>query len=190
MNDAQMRAYVCQSQGIERIQTDESSQIFRQHLRAATLAYEMALDGQWPSVCALHGSMMVGFVDCAGAFRTVPVFIGTSKEEADQSTPSPLHVPELMSQWEDLCVEYCATYAKYSVSEREHLCNILYYHFLCIHPFEDGNGRTGRLVLNALRLLSNLPWLTITVDVQSVYVEHLRAYEEQVFKKEYHELYS
>lgn len=38
-----------------------------------------------------------------------------------------------------------------------------------IHPFIDGNGRTGRLMMNNLRLLNGLPWLTIYYEERFEY---------------------
>ena len=36
-----------------------------------------------------------------------------------------------------------------------------HHEFEFIHPFADGNGRTGRLWMNAIRLSFGLPWLTV-----------------------------
>ena len=53
---------------------------------------------------------------------------------------------------------------------------IAYYHleFESIHPFEDGNGRTGRILLNYELLKNNLPPIVIPKDERGKYFELLR----------------
>ena len=40
----------------------------------------------------------------------------------------------------------------------------MHHEFESVHPFPDGNGRTGRLLLNALRLRAGLAWLVVGSD--------------------------
>lgn len=53
---------------------------------------------------------------------------------------------------------------------------IAYYHleFESIHPFEDVNGRTGRILLNYELLKNNLPPIVIPKDERGKYFELLR----------------
>lgn len=53
----------------------------------------------------------------------------------------------------------------------------LHHEFEHIHPFFDGNGRTGRLWLNALRLAAGLPWLTVWAADRQRYYAAIRAWE-------------
>jgi Fic family protein len=46
-----------------------------------------------------------------------------------------------------------------------------------IHPFVDGTGRTGRLILNWLRLKSELPLLIINHEERWEYYEKIRQYQ-------------
>ena len=46
-----------------------------------------------------------------------------------------------------------------------------------IHPFQDGNGRVGRLLLNNILLKHNLPPLNIEIRNRSQYYAALQAYE-------------
>ena len=55
---------------------------------------------------------------------------------------SPKNIPEKMKE---LLEKYYNEWSKLDIFEREALFNI---EFLRIHPFEDGNGRTSRLILN------------------------------------------
>ncbi|MBN8596974.1 MAG: Fic family protein [Planctomycetes bacterium] len=51
----------------------------------------------------------------------------------------------------------------------------LHYNLVAIHPFADGNGRTSRLMMNALLLASGYPLVVIEVDRRA---EYLRALDE------------
>jgi len=53
---------------------------------------------------------------------------------------------------------------------------IIEYHikFERIHPFSDGNGRTGRLIMLALMLENNLTPFVITVENRAKYMDILR----------------
>ena len=46
-----------------------------------------------------------------------------------------------------------------------------------IHPFEDGNGRTGRIFLNAMLLESGYPPLIIRKTAKVAYFSSLEAYD-------------
>jgi Fic family protein len=41
------------------------------------------------------------------------------------------------------------------------LCHL---EFVTIHPFADGNGRLGRLLMNHVLLVAGYPWVTIRAD--------------------------
>ncbi len=86
----------------------------------------------------IHSLVLMGDRENRGVYRRVPVMI----MESDHTPPQPYLVPKLM---EELVLDY---------NEKLHCTDIievaseLHLRFESIHPFIDGNGRTGRLLLN------------------------------------------
>ncbi|MDO4796711.1 MAG: Fic family protein, partial [Coriobacteriales bacterium] len=83
-----------------------------------------------------HGFMMAGLIKDAGRFRTgnVGVFAGSALIHA--GTPA-RYVPEVIA---DLFSWLRETQAHPLISS-----SVFHFEFEYIHPFSDGNGRTGRL---------------------------------------------
>ncbi len=50
-----------------------------------------------------------------------------------------------------------------------------HYRFVSIHPFADGNGRTGRLLMNLLLLKSGFPIVSISNESRKDYIDALSA---------------
>ncbi|ABE52537.1 Fic domain-containing protein [Methanococcoides burtonii DSM 6242] len=59
------------------------------------------------------------------------------------------------------------------------LAAILHNQFEYIHPFEDGNGRVGRLLLNYALLQKDYPPINILLEDRSKYYECLRLYSQE-----------
>ena len=59
------------------------------------------------------------------------------------------------------------------------LAAVVHNQFENIHPFQDGNGRVGRLLLNNILLKHNLPPLNIELRNRSEYYAALQAYENE-----------
>lgn len=57
------------------------------------------------------------------------------------------------------------------------LAAVVHNQFENIHPFEDGNGRVGRLLLNNILLKHNLPPVNIELRKRTEYYEALQEYE-------------
>ncbi len=57
------------------------------------------------------------------------------------------------------------------------LAAVVHNQFEIIHPFQDGNGRVGRLLLNNILLKHNLPPLNIELRNRAEYYAALQAYE-------------
>lgn len=95
-------------------------------------------------------------------YRTVQVFI----QGSEYIPPEPEKVPNLMMYY----------IYNYNHDEQDIFSKIAGYHieFERIHPFEDGNGRTGRLLINYELLKNNLPPVVIEKDDRIKYFEFLR----------------
>jgi Fic family protein len=57
------------------------------------------------------------------------------------------------------------------------LAAVVHNQFETIHPFQDGNGRVGRLLLINILLKQKLPPLNIELENRVEYYEALRAYQ-------------
>ncbi len=96
-------------------------------------------------------------------YRAVQVFIRGS----EHIPPAPEKIPNLMNYF----------VYNYNNEEQDIFYKIAKYHieFEKIHPFEDGNGRTGRLLLNYELLKNDLPPVVITKADRVKYFEFLRS---------------
>ena len=95
-------------------------------------------------------------------FGKVQVFI----QGSDYIPPEPEKVPNLMNYY----------VYNYNNDIEDIFLKIAKYHieFEKIHPFEDGNGRTGRLLLNYELLKNDLPPVVISKDERVKYFEFIR----------------
>jgi fido (protein-threonine AMPylation protein) len=59
------------------------------------------------------------------------------------------------------------------------LAAVVHNQFELVHPFQDGNGRVGRLLLNNILLKHNLPPLNIELKNRAQYYTALQAYEKE-----------
>ncbi|MGL4980636.1 MAG: Fic family protein [Fusobacteriaceae bacterium] len=87
---------------------------------------------------------------------------------ADFDTAPPEQTPILMYQW----ISNLNYQLENNISEDEKIRIVLEKHieFERIHPFNDGNGRTGRLVMNYSLLKNDIPPIIITKDLKSEYM--------------------
>lgn len=97
------------------------------------------------TILQLHSLVLHDLNPTAGQFRQVPVYIRGS----DLVTPHQSEVPGLMRQW----VAWVNNAdAGSTVANPVVRAAIAHHGFVMVHPFEDGNGRVSRLLLN-LQLL-------------------------------------
>ncbi len=95
-------------------------------------------------------------------YRTVQVFI----QGSEHIPLEPEKVPNLMMYY----------IYNYNHDEEDIFTKVAKYHidFEKIHPFEDGNGRTGRLLINYELLKNSLPPVVIAKEDRVKYFEFLR----------------
>ena len=95
-------------------------------------------------------------------YRTVQVFI----QGSEHIPPEPEKIPNLMNYY----------VYNYNHDEQDIFNKIAKYHieFERIHPFEDGNGRTDRLLINYELLKHNLQPVVIAKEDRIKYFEFLR----------------
>lgn len=86
----------------------------------------------------IHSLVLMADRENKGVYRKVPVMI----LGAEHTPPEPYLVPKLMEQ---LIIDYNELSQTADIIQA---VSLLHLKFESIHPFIDGNGRTGRLLLN------------------------------------------
>lgn len=112
-------------------------------------------------ILKLHAMLMNGIQQDAGQYRRHAVrIVGTHVPTANY-----LKIPHLMSQ---LAKDFEKQY-------RDALAQIAQIHsqFEQIHPFSDGNGRVGRLLMHAMLLQKGLPPALIRQEHRRFYILYL-----------------
>lgn len=112
-------------------------------------------------ILKLHGILMNGIRQDAGAYRRHAVRI----VGANIATANYLKVPILM----DRLIKDIRRPVKDIIN---HVA-VTHSRFEAIHPFSDGNGRIGRLLIHAMLLQRNLPPATIKQEKRQFYYSYL-----------------
>jgi Fic family protein len=168
-----LETFVEHSNGIEGysyVEYGPGTRLYDQHLTTAQYVVEtQAWDPRDLHFRLMHGLLGPGL---EGAFRACDVYIG------GRAAPTPgRHLLAHIESWEEKVVS-----GPKELQDPEIWAWKIHDEFECIHPFVDGNGRTGRLLLNALRLRYGLPWLTVHVDnEQFAYYRHIQRYRKEEF---------
>lgn len=115
-----------------------------------------------------HFILLENLVHNPGKFKTTQnMIIGATFE-----TTLPYQVPYVLKD----CLDNLNFRLKNTNSDDEKLKAILNYHikFERIHPFSDGNGRTGRFAMFYLTIQNNLIPFTISKNLKNDYIHCLR----------------
>lgn len=108
----------------------------------------------------------------AGTYREKDVFItGT-----DHNPPSALDVPVKMQEFAKWAKN---NYKKMNIVEYS---AIVHHKFVYIHPFEDGNGRTGRLLMNVFLMQYGFPLVIIQKNDRQKYYRVLAKADQGDYK--------
>ncbi len=108
--------------------------------------------------------------DSAEGFRRLPVVIGDGRGKVHYTPPMASDIPELVSDWEKLV----NTHVKIDPLV---LAAAAHYQFEAIHPFEDGNGRTGRMLINLHMVHAEL------LDVPVVHIsQYINTHKSRYYK--------
>jgi len=103
-----------------------------------------------------------------GVYKTRPNSVITPTGEIFDYA-SPEETPSLMG---DL-VEWYRNEEQRGKLKIEELAAIFHYRYIRIHPFEDGNGRIARLLVNYILLRHNYPMLVVRSDDRNNYLKIL-----------------
>ena len=104
-------------------------------------------------------------------FRKVPVVIRGARDVP----PRPEHVLQLLMQM----IEQYIYFLNNKVLTTEQREAWLHLHFEHIHPFTDGNGRTGRLLMLRGVLKDNKPPLVIDSEIRTKYIDIINANDQE-----------
>lgn len=131
--------------------TDDVHEV-QAYLRATRLANELSdeLPLTQRLILDVHAALLDGVRGQErnpGEFRTSPVWVGNAAatpETAVYVPPLPGDIPELLTDWE--------IFVNLDGLDLPDLIRaaLMHYQFETIHPFLDGNGRIGRLLINVL----------------------------------------
>ena len=126
-------------------------------------------------VLRIHKIILTGIDDVnAGFYRAVRVRISGSSTVL----PNPLKVPELMKNFGDWLLQ----------NDEDVLTRAIEAHFklVTIHPFVDGNGRTARLLLNAILMENGYGPIIIRSIDRKRYLTALETYQTKGNKEPYY----
>lgn len=116
----------------------------------------------------LPGGVNTSYVVHAGCYKTRPNSVITPTGERFEYA-SPEETPALMT---DLIQWYNQAEADGKLTPVE-LAAMFHYRYIRIHPFEDGNGRIARLLMNYILLRHGYPMIVIRSKNKKAYLEAL-----------------
>jgi len=162
--------YIRESNAIEGIGYGPGQPLYDDHLAACRYVWEWCAntDGlrEPPPPAVIHGVLMASEPHVfPGEYRQVRVTVGPYEKVA------PVAVRPAMQALRSIALAA----ARHPADELGLWA--LHYRFEAIHPFLDGNGRTGRLWLNALRMTAGLPWVIVPVAERFDYYDAIREWE-------------
>jgi Fic family protein len=121
----------------------------------------------------LHELCFKGSKSFAGKFRNVNVVVRNSSGQI-------LHAGVPKEELKDYLNDFIEWYKENKTKFKPLvLASILHNQFEHIHPFQDGNGRVGRLLLNYILLKNNYPPINIMLEDRQKYYWTLQEYSKK-----------
>jgi len=111
-------------------------------------------------MCGIHRRLMKRLnPKIAGHIREVPVYVGNSQRYRECLKPELIRkeLKKLFDGWNNTKEKL----KEMPDSTKEMFVKEWHIKFESVHPFEDSNGRTGRILMNLQRLIVGLPILII-----------------------------
>lgn len=105
----------------------------------------------------------------AGKYRSVPVEIGGSQYKP----PPPESISAQMQQFSEWLAEASILNKQWKQEDAVLIATAAHTWFVTIHPFVDGNGRVGRLILNLMLMRFGYPIAIITKADRGRYYDSL-----------------
>lgn len=121
-------------------------------------------------ICEIHSIAFSELYDWAGKWRTASVIVG------QLIPPEPTQVVQLMYQFIDN-LNYKINNAT-TLEDKIGCLIFAHYEFIRIHPFNNGNGRTGRIIMNLVGLKFGYKPLELYYregDSRKNYIDAMRA---------------
>lgn len=113
----------------------------------------------------LHGLAVARTVSSAGQYASAERYITTSNGQ--HKFPSAKQVPALMKSFVE----------KLPQEPTPHDAFMAHLHFVSIHPFEDGNGRAARLLMNVQLMHAGYPPLMVDPAERPDYIDAIEAFQ-------------
>lgn len=124
----------------------------------------------YPVYRTLPGGVQTSYIVHAGQYKTRPNSVITRYGDRFEYA-SPEETPALMG---DLVDWYNQAETEGKLSPIE-LAALFHYRYIRIHPFEDGNGRIARLLVNYILAKHGYPMIVVRSRNKSEYLEALHA---------------
>lgn len=142
---------------------DNQKDAFEQMIYLANNDADLDMD----TLLSLQFELTKNTIASAGKFKTQENYIAG----ADFKTASPSTVYQLMQEWLDN-TSYRINHTKNN-DELIHTLMETHVEFERLHPFDDGNGRTGRELINFELAKHELPFLVVKVEDRPYYLQNL-----------------
>ena len=122
----------------------------------------------------IYNTALGSFDSRKGEFRLLNVSAGIGGKSYLNYSKVPLAM-------KDLCSDFSTQLLKreLTTSEINDLAFLLHYQFVTIHPFADGNGRTGRLLINFVQAYFGRPMTILLSQNKAEYITALVETREQ-----------